>query len=77
MFAKSIRIPRYTWLVEDIINTVTVGYTETSVFRKLHLVDLKVLQILEMFYDSVITTVKFYKGTLKNVQMFPRQCDGK
>ena len=37
-FAKSIRIPRYTWLIEDIINAVTVGHTETSVFTKLHLV---------------------------------------
>ena len=42
-FAKSIRIPRYTWLIEDIINAVTVGHTETSVFTKLHLVHPKVL----------------------------------
>ena len=42
-FAKSIEIPRYAWLIEDTINAVTVGYIETSVFRKLHLVDLKVL----------------------------------
>ena len=42
-FEKSIRIPRYTWLIEDIINAFTVGHTETSVFTKLHLVYLKVL----------------------------------
>ena len=41
--AKSIRIPRYTWLIEDIINAFTVGHTETSVFTKLHLVYLRVL----------------------------------
>ena len=46
-------------------------------FYEATLVDPKVLQIMEMVYDSVITTVKFYKGTLKNVQMFPRQCDDK
>ena len=60
--------------MEDIINAAIVGHTETSVFTKLHLVGLKVLQIMEMIYDSVITTVKFYIGTLKNVQMFHIYC---